>query len=590
MNFFKVFLASLLGVVTAFLLFLVVLFIIVGFFAASFSLEEEVSGISENSVLELNLNKLIVDKSSPYEEELSRLFDLNFNKIEIRRIVETIKRAKLDQRIKGISLRAGYPLAGWTQTSSIRDALEDFKGSGKFVYAYDEFYTQKGYYLSSVADTIVAHPMGSFSFKGLVSEVLYYKDIQDKYGIRLDIIRNGKYKSAGEPFLSDRMSPENREQIAQLLNTFWTDIRGDIASSRKLDEKAIDRIANNLEVAVVEDAVDTGLLDLLVDENDFENLIKESLSIGESHKLKTVNLREARSLKQVGDRDSQNRIAIVYAQGPIIYGTGTENIVGHKTMSNTLEKLAKKESIKAIVLRINSPGGSAFASEMIWKSIEKISQEKPVVTSMGDVAASGGYYIATGSDKIFADPKTITGSIGVVFAVPNMKDFMDDIGINAEHVVTHDNALDYSIYEGIQPGFRQVQFKEMNKVYDTFKKRVSEGRNINIEEVEEIAQGRVWSGDEALENGLIDGLGDLDYAIQQAADLADVSSYSVVEYPKWDDEFGNFLESLISSAGNVLKSERLEMFGIEPFVLDEIKKIDDLSGMQTVLPLHLNIK
>lgn len=590
MNFFKVFLASLLGVVTAFLLFFVLLFIIVGFFAASFSLEEEVSGISDNSVLELNLNKLIVDKSSPYEEEFARLFDINFSKIEVRRIVEAIKRAKLDQRIKGISLQAGYPVAGWTQTSTIRDALEDFKESGKFVYAYDEFYSQKGYYLSSVADTIAAHPMSSFSFKGLVSEVLYYKDIQDKYGIRIDVIRNGKYKSAGEPFLSDRMSSENREQIAQLLNSFWSDIRQDIASSRKLDEPSIDRIANNLEVAVIEDAISTGLMDLLIDEKDFENLIKENLNFDEDQELETIDLREARSLKRIGDHDGQNRIAIVYAQGPIIYGTGTENIVGHKTLSNTLEKLGKKESIKAIVLRVNSPGGSALASEMIWNNIEKINQEKPVVASMGDVAASGGYYIASGADKIFADPKTITGSIGVVFAIPNMKDFVDDIGINAEHVTTHDNALDYSIYEGIQPGFRQVQVKEMNKVYDTFKKRVSEGRNISIERVEEIAQGRVWSGSEALENGLIDGLGDLDYAIQQAADLADVSSYSVVEYPKWDDEFGDFLEMLISSASNVLKSERLDILGIEPVIFDEIKKIDNLSGMQTVLPLHLNIR
>jgi len=593
MNFFRVFAASFLGVITAFLFLFVIFLLLLGALSAFFSLsyDDTIGGIENNSVLELNLNKVVKDRTSPIEQELEDILGLDYGQIGLNEVTDIIQRSQNDNRIEGIILQGGYPIAGWTQIATIRDALVKFKSSGKFIYAYDDFYTQKGYYLSSVADTVVVHPMGMLSFKGLVSEVLYYKDIQDKYGIRMDIIRSGDFKSAGEPYITNRMSPENRLQISQMLFSIWNDFRQDIALSRDLTESRVDDIADDLEAALVEDALRVGLIDTLLNKEQFNDLVKQKLGVSEDKSFEKVSIYEADGLKSVRSKGAADRIGVVYAQGPIVYGKGFEGVIGNVSLCKTLKSVGQKSSIKAVVLRINSPGGSAIASEMIWQCIENLKEKKPVVVSMGDVAASGGYYIAAGADQIVADPKTITGSIGVVFGMLNAKDFFKDIGIDAQQVTTHKNALDYSLFEGIQPGFRNVQLKEIDKIYTIFKDRVAQGRELSSDEVERLARGRIWSGQQAFENGLIDGFGDLEVAINKAAELADVTDYSVSEYPRFKSSW----ESYLNAFGGVYKNKVSKSVKFDNEISDRMfNEIDNLKlvqdGPQTILPYHIRIR
>ncbi|MCY4216643.1 MAG: signal peptide peptidase SppA [Flavobacteriaceae bacterium] len=593
MSFFRVFLASFFGVITAFLLLFVVFLFVLGALSAfvSFSSKDTTSSIDDNSVLSLNLNKVIRDRTSPIEEELMDILGLDFGQVGLNKITDAIERARDDDRIKGLVLKSGFPQAGWTQIATVRDALEDFKSSGKFIYAHDEFYTQRGYYLSSVADTLAVHPMGIFSFKGLVAEVLYYKDIQDKYGIRMEIIRNGRYKSAGEPYLTNQMSPENRTQLSELLFDIWNGLREDIAESRNLTENRIDQMANDLEAGIVQEALALGLIDTLVNKEGFDLLVKEKLGIQQDDSIERVSLNESRSLNRVRSTNVDHRIAVVYAQGIILLGDGFEGTIGSRSICKTLRTIKNRKSVKGVVLRINSPGGSALASEIIWQCVEDLKEEKPVVVSMGDVAASGGYYVAAGAHQIMADPKTITGSIGVVFSLLNAKDFFDDIGINAQHVTTHDNALDYSPFVGIQSGFRSVQIKEMDKIYTTFKERVAQGRGMTLDQIEEIAQGRVWSGKQALEIGLVDAFGDLSLAIEKAAELAELTDYSITEYPRFEstwESYFNALQGVYRSKTSQAPFIDTEMTNRLMDEIDKLKLVQD--GPQTVLPFYIQLR
>ncbi len=594
MNFFRVFLASFFGVITAFLLLFVVFLFVLGAISAFVSLSpsDTTSNIEDNSILNLNLNKMIRDRTSPIEEELMDLLGLDFGQVGLNKVTDAIERARDDDRIKGIVLKAGLPQAGWTQVASIRDALEDFKSSGKFIYAYDEFYTQRGYYLSSVADTLAVHPMGIFSFKGLVAEVLYYKDIQDKYGIRMEVIRNGRYKSAGEPYLNNQMSPENRTQLSELLFDIWHGLREEIATSRNLTEHRIDQIAHNLEAGIVQEALALGLVDTLVNKEDFDLLVKEKLGLQLDDAIEKVSLNESSHLNRTRSMSADHRIAVVYAQGIILLGDDAfEGTIGSRSICKTLRNIKNRKSVKGVVLRINSPGGSALASEIIWQCVEDVKEEKPVVVSMGDMAASGGYYMATGADQIIADPKTITGSIGVVFSLLNAKDFFDDIGINAQHVTTHDHALDYSLFEGIQPGFRSVQVKEIDKIYTIFKERVAQGRRMTLDQVEEIAQGRVWSGKQALEKGLIDAHGDLSLAIEKAATLANLTEYSITEYPRFESSWESYLNALQGTYQSKTSQAPWIHTAMTNQLMDELEKLQLVQdGLQAILPFHIQLR
>ena len=496
--------------------------------------------IKANSILELDLDIPMYDNVGA-TQEFEEALGLGEEALKFYDVVSAIRKAAADENIKGIDLKCQFPLMGWSQAQTIRKALNEFKAAGKFIYTYGDYFGQKGYYLASVSDSIFVHPMGGMDFKGLAAEVLYYKDFQEKYGFKMEVVRHGKYKSAVEPYLESEMSENNRTQISSLLESVWGQVSKDIQASRNLSEAALDAIANNLSASLPEKAKEVQLIDDVIYESDYENKLKAALGLAEDEKIKTTALKQLTGKNGLYKKGVRERIAVIYAQGPVLYSEGSENVIGQDVFLEAIDEAVKNRRVKAIVLRIDSPGGSALTSDIIWNALVKAKEEKPLVVSMGNVAASGGYYLAVAGDEIYATDMTITGSIGVFATVPNIKGFSEDIGINASHVKTHDNALGYSVFKAPEGHFRATIKEGIEHVYDTFKQRVASGRNMTVEEVEAIAQGRVWTGEQALQNGLVDGLGGMDQAIEAAARLAELEEYNLISYPKIEPELEDFL-------------------------------------------------
>jgi len=587
MNFFKNFLASVLGTLTAIGFFFALILMLVATVASVMVSPTSSKAIQANSVLDLNLNVPITDRN-PSFDELEIILDLNEDVLGLPEIISAIDQAALNPKIEGIRLRSDFITAGWSQTRSIRTALEKFKAEGKFIYAYADFFTQKGYYLASVADSIILNPMGELDFKGLASEVLYYKDFQEEYGIKMEVIRLGKYKSAVEPYLDNKMSDANRYQIQTLLLDVWETLNEEISVGRKLSSETLNELINTQQLATPQDALDQGLIDLLDYESAVVDLIQSQLNLG-TEEVRFASIADLNpSSPSAFDNQVKDRIAVVYANGPILYGEGTQNIIAQGVFTETLEELAKDDWVKAVVLRVDSPGGSALTSELLWQTLEKVKKQKPVLVSMGDVAASGGYYIAAGADQIFADPLSITGSIGVFASLPNASGFIENLGIHAETVETHPNAMGYSIFQPLSPAFEAKTKKSIEKTYALFKQRVAEGRKLSETAVEDLAQGRVWSGKQALANGLIDSLGGLQATIQAAAKLAQIDHYNVMEYPNFEEDLSSLLSGLTISLGlNRLWNS------VVPSTLSS--QIDQLSTpkpaaqMQLLLPFEIKI-
>ena len=587
MNFFKNFLASVLGTLTAIGLFFALILMLVATVASVMVSPTSSKAIQANSVLDLNLNVPITDRN-PSFDELEIILDLNEDVLGLPEIISAIDQAALNPKIEGIRLRSDFITAGWSQTRSIRTALEKFKAEGKFIYAYADFFTQKGYYLASVADSIILNPMGELDFKGLASEVLYYKDFQEEYGVKMEVIRLGKYKSAVEPYLDNKMSDANRYQIQTLLLDVWETLNEEISVGRKLSSETLNELINTQQLATPQDALDQGLIDLLDYESAVVDLIQSRLNLGTAE-VRFASIADLNpSSLSAYDNQVKDRIAVVYANGPILYGEGTQNIIAQGVFTETLEELAKDDWVKAVVLRVDSPGGSALTSELLWQTLEKVKKQKPFLVSMGDVAASGGYYIAAGADQIFADPLSITGSIGVFASLPNASGFIENLGIHAETVETHPNALGYSIFQPLSPAFEAKTKKSIEKTYALFKQRVAEGRKLSETAVEDLAQGRVWSGKQALANGLIDSLGGLQATIQAAAKLAQIDHYNVMEYPNFEEDLSSLLSGLTISLGlNRLWNS------VVPSTLSS--QIDQLSTpkpaaqMQLLLPFEIKI-
>lgn len=584
MNFFKSFLASILGTFVALGLLIIFFFMGIAAIATSVNLEKVDSVfVNENSILNLNLNTSVRDRS-PAFNPLQFLSQKGPSIVGMDVIIGSINKSKKDPKIKGIRLDSGLISSGWAQAREIRNCLNEFKKSGKFIYAYADFMSQKGYYLSSVADSIFMNPMGAMELKGLSSEVLYYDGFQNQYGVKMEVIRHGKYKSAVEPFLQDKMSKENRTQIKGLLDAVWMTVSDEIAESRAISKNALETMVNELAVTDAEEALAKGMIDALVYESEFENSIKTALEIDEDNSINSVEFYQMNTQIKAYDSNVKDRIAVIYANGPILYTEGTEEVIGKKALNQTFEDILENKNIKGAVLRIDSPGGDAMTSEIILNAMRTLKGEKPLVISMGNVAASGGYYIACLGDKIYADPMTITGSIGVLAAFPNMKGLADRIGIDAEQVNSHKNAMGYSIFEPLSDGFKNSTRGAIEKIYTTFKSRVAEGRSLDMEKVEDLAQGRVWSGKDALENGLVDALGGLEDAIEAVAEMAAIENFNVVDYPKFEDNFeGMFL--------NALSFARLKIFNhpIEKFA-SEFIELSQLEGIQARIPFSINIE
>ncbi|SOS47538.1 Signal peptide peptidase SppA [Tenacibaculum dicentrarchi] len=585
MKFLRNLLASITGFFIAiFLLFF--FFIAIAAVVGSGMGSDEKIVVKSNSVLQLDLAMPIKDYAPKDDNPLAEILELADEKLALNKIINAIENAKTDAKIKGISIKTIGVNAGIAQTQAIRNKIEEFKESGKFVYAYNDVYTQKNYYLSSVADSIFLNPVGAIDFKGLSTEILYYKDFEDKFGVKMEVIRHGKYKSAVEPYLLNEMSDANREQTTSLLKSIWSEITADVSKSRNISVEKLNIIADNANGRNAELAKENKLIDAII----YEDQYKEKLAINTDKKVHTISLADyIKSGKGRISSSAKNKIAVIYAQGEIRYAKGNENIIGQEVTNKAIRKARKDKNVKAIVLRVNSPGGSALASELIWRELELAKKEKPLVVSMGNLAASGGYYIACNADKIIAEPTTITGSIGVFGAVPNFHKLAGFMGINAEQVSTNSNP-NYSVFEPINDKFYNVTKQGVEHIYTVFVNRVAAGRNMTFEQVNNVAQGRVWTGKQAVENGLVDQLGNLNDAIAVAANLAEIESYRVRNYPVYKKDFKEtFNLSLFAKASkeDILK----EALGDENYELyNNINELKKLEGIQARMPYILQIK
>ncbi len=586
MNFLKRVLATVVGIIVFLTICFFGLIVLGMLFGAD---PNETVNVKPNTVLELRLDFPIKDYAGKIEFEEYPFLNED-EKNGLFNLIDAINYAATDDKIKGISIDNNFIDAGISQTKALRGALLKFKESGKFIVSYSDIYSQKDYYLSSVADTIYINPVGMLEFKGLYSERLYFKDFQEKTGFKMEVVRLGKYKSAVEPFLDNKMSDNNREQISAYLNSLWNEMKSDISASRGISEERLNTIADSLLARNPQMAKDVKLIDKVGYYDEYMNGIKKAVGISIDTELPTVTIRDyARFAANKVNKYNKNKIAVIYAEGDIIYGEGDEDAIGQGTMSKSLVEAREDDKVKAVVLRINSPGGSALASELICREIALTKQVKPVIVSMGDFAASGGYYMACNGNQIIAEPTTITGSIGVFGVLPNGKQLADNLGINAEQVTTNANAVTYSFFEPLNTTQREFLKEGIFDIYELFKTRVAQGREMTMEEVEAIAQGRVWTGADALNIGLVDELGGLDVALQRAAEAAGIQNYQIKELPVFRKNLDEMLEKfgLIKTKETILKEE----LGEENYkALKEIKSMSDKKGVQLLFPFSTDIK
>lgn len=586
------FLGNVVSTVIGIFVFCMIFFFGILFIGAIMGGDNDKVKVKENTVIELDLSTVNLDYAGKVNFKEFNYFENNHD--GLIDILKAIEEAKKDNNIKGISILKNQSQLGLAQSKALREQLEDFKKSGKFVVAYSDVLSQKDYYLNSVADSIYLNPIGELDFKGLATEMLFMKELQEKTGVKMEVIRHGKYKSAVEPYLLQEMSPENREQITVLLNSVWNTIVTDISESRKISIDSLNMIANTLGARTPELALAKNLVDKVSYEDEYHNAIKNKLKVELNEDYNKVSILDYAKKVATSSKDYKTKdiIAVIYAQGEIRGGEGDINVIGEGSIKRSLEDARNDENVKAIVLRVDSPGGSALTSELIWREIEITKKVKPVVVSMGNVAASGGYYIACNADRIFAEPSTITGSIGVFGMLPNMNQLAKNIGINAEQVRTHDNASGYSVFEPADEKFKAFTLESIETIYTTFLNRVATGRKMTTAQVDSIAQGRVWTGTDALKNGLVDELGGLDDALKHAAKLAKVKNYKTESFPEYEKNFEDLLGNLTGVSMFQSKEDLLkEQIGVESYeLLQQIKRANQLKGVQAMMPFELKIK
>ena len=584
------FLGNVLATIVGLFVFIMIFVFGIIFIGVIFGGDSETVRVENNSVIELNLEHIGPDYTGKYTDPLITSF-LGKNNVGLTDVINAIASAKTDDNIKGISIVNNYSGLGMAQMKALRDELESFKKSGKFIVSYADVYTQRDYYLNSISDTIYLNPLGEMDFKGLSSEVMFYKDLQEKTGIKMEVIRHGKYKSAVEPFISNEMSDANREQITALLNSVWSGIVTDISKSRKISVAQLNTIADGLLARTPEMAKAQKLIDKIGYEDEFHAGIKKALKVEKDKDYKKIDIVDYALNNNTTPKNvsSENKIAVIYAQGEIRSGEGDVNYIGEKSMNRALKEAREDKKIKAIVLRIDSPGGSALTSELIWREIELTKKVKPVVVSMGNVAASGGYYIACNADKIFAESTTITGSIGVFGMLPNFSTLSEKMGIHTEQVSTHKNSANYSPFVPLTENFRGFTQESVERIYKTFVNRVATGRKMTFEQVDEIGQGRVWTGAEALKIGLVDKIGGMDEALAEASKLAKIKDYRTINYPEYEKDLFEMFAGM--SFASTKEELIIEEIGAENYkLLQRIKEVSARKGIQTVLPYELIIK
>jgi len=565
-SFFKMLIASILGVLIGFVIVTVIGFVLFIGMAASMG-SSSAYKLQRNTILKVNMNENLIITEQENSNPFDALFNRSVESYGLNDILSVIKKAEKNDNIKGIYLNVGLTITDFTTMEPIRNALLEFKKSGKFIIAYGENFTQPAYYVSSVADKIFMNPSGLLDFGGLATTIQFDKGVFEKWGIEMQVYKVGTYKAAVEPYIQDKMSDANREQITAYLNDIWSAVVNKISESRGITAEQLNRYADEfLGFTDPEKVVEYGLIDELKYADEAEVYLKSLLDLNENDKLRFAGIKNMLSVPEAGKKISKEKIAILYAEGEIMTDFSASYLPGNyitaKEYVKELNKLKDDKNVKAVVFRVNSRGGSAYASEQIWHAIQELKTVKPVVVSMGTYAASGGYYISCGADKIISEPTTLTGSIGIFGLIPSGEQLAKKMGATYDGVSTNQFS-DFGggvltiplIGVGVLPA-RPFTKEEGAKIqayvergYDLFLNRCAEGRGKTREEIDAIGQGRVWTGNQALDLGLVDALGGVDLAIKTAAGLAEVDNYSISEYPAKKDFFMSLLESSTESVG-----------------------------------------
>lgn len=590
-SFLKYTLATMLGF---FLIIILSLFVLGGVISAIMASAQKEVIVKEHSMLELKLNSQVVDRGpiDPFQDLNIPGFE-NYKRLGLDDIISAIDKAKDDDRIEGIYLRMDAVLAGYSACEEIRTALINFKESGKFIYAYSEVYSQKAYYLASVADKVFLNPEGMLEFTGISAQPTFYKKALEKLGVEMQVIRHGKFKAAVEPFLLDKMSPENREQVEVYMGSIWNTVLTDISNSRNISVEQLNKIADeNMIFRKSDEVLATHLVDSIIYEDQVLDFLRLQTGIAKNEGIPVVSVKDMKSVPAVRKTKglAKNKVAIIYASGEInIDGSidDTESISG-RALAREIRQARLDSTIKAVVLRVNSPGGSSLASELIWREMKLMQQTKPTVVSMGNLAASGGYYISCPADTIVANPSTITGSIGVFGLIPNLEGLMEDkLGISHDVVKTNELSDLPSIYRPLTITERALMQNMVESTYSTFVQHVAEGRHMTFEAVDAIGQGRVWTGENALKLGLVDVLGDLDDAVKIAANMAGVENYRITKLPKQSDP----IESLLKDFSTKIKNRAIENeLGVAAKYYKTLQSLKDKKEVMARMPYGLDFE
>jgi protease-4 len=586
-QFFKFMFASMLGTILTFFLMFIVFFI---FIASLIALtEKEVVTPASNSVLTLDLQYDIQERST--DDPFSMMMGGEFEYVEkpgLDEILACIKNAASDPKISGILLNSPTVGAAAASTEEIRNALKEFKKSKKFLIAYADLYDQKGYYMATVADKIYMNPEGYFEFKGLNADMMFLKGLMDKLDIEPQIIRHGKFKSAIEPLVQDKASPENKMQMQTLLNSVWGHFVQEIADSRKLPVETLNELAAKIKVQSSKQAFEYKLIDTLMNRDGLEARLNQLLKNKKDEKIDYISLTDyTNSPKSTKVSHAKEKIAVIYADGDITMGEAQDQVTADR-FAKAIEKARTDENVKAIVLRVNSPGGMMLAADIILHELMLAAKVKPVVSSFGDYAASGGYYIACASSYIFAQPNTITGSIGVFSVIPNFGNALKNkLGITFDMVKTHENAEYISVTHPLTPYQKEMMQIENDKAYQTFIGYVAKNREITKAQVDSIGQGRVWTGLDAKKIGLVDEIGGIDAAIAKAAELAKIKDYRLMNLPRLKNPLEQVMESLSGKKQQeqVLMNEFGQLYDYYRF----LRSCEEYKGVQARLPWLLTI-
>ena len=584
-DFIKFTFASVLGVVLAGIIFTILgIVTMVGMVASS----DTETMVEENSIFVLDLEGTLSERvqDNPFQAMMGE----EYQAYGLDDILASIQKAKDNENIKGIYLQTAFLETSFASLEEIRHALQDFKESGKFVVAYADQYTQEMYYLASVADKVIVNPQGSISWHGLASQPIFFKDLLKKVGIEMQIFKVGTYKSAVEPFIATEMSDANREQVTVFLSSIWGRLLEDVSASRNIPVETLNKYADEMmDLQPAETYLANGLADTLMYKDGVLDYLREISGRESDESLRTLSLEDMKNVKRNVPLDkSGNIIAVYYAFGGIDDTTSPEEGIDSEKVIKDLRKLREDETVKAVVFRVNSPGGSAYGSEQIWREVVLLKEKKPVIVSMGDYAASGGYYISCAADYIVADPTTLTGSIGIFGMFPNMEELLTDkLGLDFDMVKTNKFADMGTLARPFNSDERAAMQNYINNGYKLFVKRCADGRGMSVEAIEKIAEGRVWTGATAKELGLVDELGGLDKAIEIAAQKAEVEAYSLLTYPAMDDFFSTLMDT---GKEHYIEGKLVETLGEAYPSIKFIQNVKDMDRIQARMPFDLRIQ